>query len=62
VSVNRKSEWPCWGCATDDETRRLGRAVLLAPSLPICEALLRGQTVPLSKLDAEQVARLGGRT
>jgi hypothetical protein len=39
----------------------LYRAVMLAPTLQVCEALLRGETVPLSQLDPVWVARLGVR-
>jgi hypothetical protein len=39
----------------------LYRAVMLAPTLPVCEALLRGETVPLGALDPVWVARLGVR-
>jgi hypothetical protein len=35
------------------------RAVMLAPTLSVCEALLRGETVPLSRLDPVWVRRLG---
>lgn len=41
--------------------RRLTRAVLLAPSLEICEALLRGERVPVSRLDPRWVKRYGLR-
>lgn len=39
--------------------RRLWRAVALAPTLGVCEALLRGQNVPRSALDALWARRLG---
>lgn len=35
------------------------RAMVLAPSLEVCEALLRGEPVPLNRLDPKWVARLG---
>jgi hypothetical protein len=41
------------------DTRRLWRAVVLAPSLEVCEALLRGQDVPRSQLDPLWARRLG---
>lgn len=37
----------------------LERAVMLAPTLEICEALLRGEAVPLSKLDDFYFRRYG---
>jgi hypothetical protein len=37
------------------------RAVMLAQTLQVCEALLRGETVPIGKLDPVWVARLGRR-
>jgi hypothetical protein len=35
--------------------------MMLAPSLAVGEALLRGESVPLDRLDPEWVARLGRR-
>jgi hypothetical protein len=49
----------CWHTATPDELRELGKAIMLAPNLNVCEALLRGETVPLSKLDRNWLTRLG---
>lgn len=40
---------------------RLARAVLLAPSIDVCEALLLGEAVPLSRLDPVWVRRFGLR-
>jgi hypothetical protein len=51
----------CWHNATPDELREAGKAIMLAPNLNICEALLRGETVPLSKLDHNWLTRLGRR-
>jgi hypothetical protein len=51
----------CWHDATNDELRRLGKAVMLAPTLAICEALLRGERVPIDKLDPHYVALYGVR-
>jgi hypothetical protein len=48
-----------WQLATSAELAALYRAVMLAPNIHTCEALLRGETVPLSKLDAEAVRRHG---
>jgi hypothetical protein len=36
-------------------------AMMLAPRVEICEALLRGEGVPLDRLDPEWVARFGRR-
>jgi hypothetical protein len=49
----------CWHNASPDELRALGKALMLAPTLSVCEALLRGETVPLSRLDPVWVRRLG---
>jgi hypothetical protein len=51
----------CWHNATQAELRELGKAIMLSPNLETCEAMLRGETIPLSKLDPEWVARLGRR-
>jgi hypothetical protein len=40
---------------------RLWRAIMLSPTPAVCEALLRGQDVPTSRLDPEWVSRLGLR-
>jgi hypothetical protein len=40
---------------------RVGRAMMLAPSIEACEALLRGERVPLDRLDPEWLARFGRR-
>jgi hypothetical protein len=32
---------------------------MLAPSIEVCEALLRGENVPLERLDLEWVRRFG---
>lgn len=39
--------------------RRLARAVLLAPTLEVCEALLLGEPVPRSRLDPLWARRYG---
>jgi hypothetical protein len=41
------------------ETRRAWRAMMLAPTLEVCEALLRGEMVPIDRLDPEWVERFG---
>jgi hypothetical protein len=47
--------------AEREASRRLWRAIVLAPTLEVAEALLRGEAVPLDRLDAEWVIRLGRR-
>lgn len=42
-----------------EETVRIWKAMMLAPSLVVCEALLRGQTVPTERLDPNWVERFG---
>ena len=41
------------------DARRLWRAFMLAPSIEVCEALLRGESVPVSRLDPLWVRRFG---
>jgi hypothetical protein len=55
----RKERAPGWPSATHAELAGLYRAVMLSPSLEVCEALLRSEKVPLHKLDPEWVRRLG---
>jgi hypothetical protein len=45
-----------------DETRRIWAAMMLAPTLEVCEALLRSEKVPTEKLDPEWVKRFGVRS
>jgi len=40
-------------------SRRLWRAVVLAPDLETCEALLHDEAVPLDRLDPEWARRFG---
>ncbi len=40
---------------------RLRKAVLLSPTVDICEALLRGEQVPTVLLDQEALRRFGRR-
>lgn len=40
---------------------RIWRAMMLAPRVEVCEALLRGESVPVASLDSEWVARFGRR-
>jgi hypothetical protein len=35
------------------------RAMMLAPTLEVCEALLRGERVPIGRLDRDWVKRFG---
>lgn len=44
-----------------DELSRLWRAIMLSPSIDILEALLRGEHVPLNRLDPAWVRRYGLR-
>ena len=44
-----------------EEADRGWRAVMLAPTLEICRALLAGEAVPIDQLDAVWVARFGRR-
>jgi hypothetical protein len=50
-----------WATSTDHQVALLYRAVMLAPNLHTCQALLRGETVPLSRLDQDWVRKLGRR-
>jgi hypothetical protein len=47
----RELSWP--------DARRLWRAMMLSPSIEVCEALLRGESVPVSRLDPLWVQRFG---
>jgi hypothetical protein len=47
--------------ATREASRRVCRAVMLSPSIEVCEALLRGETVPVDRLDPKWVAAFGRR-
>lgn len=46
---------------TDADWRPIERAIMLAPTLEICKALLRGERVPLSRLNQDAVRRYGIR-
>ena len=46
---------------SDDEARRGWQAMMLAPTIAICQALLRGESVPVDELRPEWVKRLGRR-
>jgi hypothetical protein len=41
------------------ELGRIWRAMMLAPCLEVCEALLRGESVPVDRLDLEWLRRFG---
>lgn len=45
--------------ADDQAIYRLKKAVMLAPDLATCEALLRGEDVPISRLDPAWARRYG---
>lgn len=42
-----------------DQADRIYRAMMLAPRIEVCEALLRGESVPLKDLDPIWVERFG---
>jgi hypothetical protein len=42
-------------------SRRLYKAMMLAPSIEICEALLRGENVPIERLNPIWVRKFGLR-
>ena len=44
-----------------DAANRIWKALVLSPTIAICRALLRGESVPLERLDPAAVARLGRR-
>jgi hypothetical protein len=44
------------------ETRRIWIAMMLAPELETCRALLRGERVPVDRLDPTWLERFGRRT
>lgn len=52
---------PTWAQATVDELDALYRALIVSPTLEVCRAMLRGETVPISRLDPVGLARLGRR-
>lgn len=43
------------------ETNRIWKAIMLSPTVEICDALLRGQHVPAEKLNQEWLQRFGMR-
>jgi hypothetical protein len=45
--------------AARETANRIWRAMMLAPSLEVCEALLRGESIPLDRLDREWSRRFG---
>ncbi len=49
------------GDLVSDELNRIWRAMMLAPRVEICDALLRGESVPVDRLDPEWAARFGKR-
>jgi hypothetical protein len=48
-----------WDDASEEELRQLYAAIMLAPTLAVCEALLRGEDVPPERLDPEWAERYG---
>jgi hypothetical protein len=64
LPAEQPRETPAEPLRREDEqagSERLWRAVMLAPSLEVCRALLRGERVPLDHLDAEWLRRFGRR-
>ena len=49
------------GASVERDLTQTWVAMMLAPSLEVCEALLRGESVPVDRLDQEWVERLGRR-
>lgn len=47
--------------AEEVELRRLYRAIMVAPTLTVCRALLNGERLPIRRLDIEAVNRYGLR-
>lgn len=41
------------------DATRIGTAFRLAPTIEVCEAFLRNESVPLDRLDPDWVRRLG---
>ena len=50
-----------WSEATSWELDQLYKAVMLCPTLALCEKMLRGEKIHISKLDAKWVRRFGLR-
>jgi hypothetical protein len=44
-----------------DDLNRIWRAMMLAPDIDVCLALLHGETVPMSRLNFVWIRRLGLR-
>jgi hypothetical protein len=60
--VNNGVNRPTWATATTRDVISLGKAVALSNGdLTICEALLRGEHVPVNLLDPRWVKRYGIR-
>jgi hypothetical protein len=43
------------------DANRIWKALMLAPTVEVCRALLAGESVPIERLDPAAVARLGRR-
>lgn len=54
-------EYALKGLRADAEAACYRRAILLAPTIDVCEALLQGEDVPVSRLDPKWVAAFGLR-
>lgn len=44
---------------TREQSQRIWRAMMLSPTVEVCDALLRGESVPLEKLNQDWCARFG---
>ena len=48
-----------WGANPHARTDRIFKAMMLAPTLDICIALLQGKPVPVDRMDAKWARRYG---
>jgi hypothetical protein len=63
IIFDRTGEVDAYDLAPSAEwARACWQAMMLAPSLEVCAALLRGESVPLNALDGEWAARFGKRS
>lgn len=56
--IRRDEEYIATGI-TDGDTRIIWQAIMLAPTLQVAEALLRGENVPTSAFNPEWAKRYG---
>jgi hypothetical protein len=50
-----------WEAADREALNRLWKAMVLSPTIEVCEALLRGEAVPVDRLDPAWALRFGLR-